>query len=113
MMMLAIAAQGRTAIEVLVLITSHILPHPANLQPGTANLQECVLEHAQIGLRNCSSSPKGTKPGTTTPLRLRNPQVNGACVPYFEPFRYADGLLDGQQETLVGFAGENRSLPLT
>ena len=37
MMMLAIATQGRAAIEVL--FTPHILPHPANLLPETANLQ--------------------------------------------------------------------------
>jgi len=111
MMMLAIAAQGRAAIGVL--FTAHILPHPANLQFSGANLLDCVLEHAQIGLRTCTSSPQGIKPGTTTPLRLSYPQVNAARVPHFEPLGYADGLLDGQQEALVGFAGEYRGLPFT
>jgi len=118
MMMLAIAAQGRAAIGVL--FTAHILPHPANLQFSGANLQfsganllDCELEHAQIGLRTCTSSPQGIKPGTTTPLRLSYPQVNAARVPHFEPLGYADGLLDGQQEALVGFAGEYRGLPFT
>jgi len=116
--MLAIAAQGRAAIGVL--FTAHILPHPANLQFSGANLQfsganllDCELEHAQIGLRTCTSSPQGNKPATTTPLRLSYPQVNAARVPHFEPLGYADGLLDGQQEALVGFAGEYRGLPFT
>ena len=104
---------------VLVCFTAHILPHAANLLPKTANLQfsaaelqECALEHAQMGLRIFSFCPKRTKP-TTTPRLLSNPKVNAARVPHLEPLGYADGLLDRQQETLVGFAGEDRGFPFT
>lgn len=64
MMMMLMIANLAAAVGVLVMLTAHILPHPANLlcetanlpYPGanllcpSANLRKCVLEHAQSNL---------------------------------------------------------------